>query len=331
MNQGDFHSRYNYSPQSHYVAPRRGFMDKIFGERISRTLRSPLVITAGLLLTGGAFAALIVSAYPDAAGNNGNAPIVQADGRPYKSEPMEVGGMDIPNRDSTIFDTMRTAENGEGAGRVENLLDPSSDEEASSEEVAQAPAEPEDITLSAQAPEQTTQSASAQPAPAETAQAQPKAVEVKPPETVHVPGSSPETLAFVRSVLDDEAAEPATPQATPLQREQRPTASASTETELAKVAPASGAAKTTASAIVGNYFVQLSSIREESIAPKEWAKLQNTYPSLQGMKYRVQEANLGERGIYYRIQAGPFSKEEASSICGKIEAQKSGGCLVVKK
>ena len=323
MNQGDFQSNYNYSPQAPYRAPRRSLMDKIFGERIARTLRSPLVVTAGLLLTGGAFAAIIVSAYPEATNSNGRVPTILADSRPYKTEPIAAGGMEIPNRDSTIFDTMRSADGGEKTGRVENLLAPSSEDENTEEMAEAAPSEPEDITLT---PETITakppETAQAQP-PAEPKSAEAKTAEVTPPETIHVPGSSPETLAFARSVLNEEG------QPTEVQREQKPAATTS-EAQLDKIAPASGAAKTMASAIGGNYFVQLSSIREQNAAAKEWDKLQSSYTSLQGMKYRVQEANLGERGIYYRIQAGPFSKEQASSICGQIEAKKSGGCLVVK-
>ncbi|MCB1721141.1 MAG: SPOR domain-containing protein [Alphaproteobacteria bacterium] len=39
---------------------------------------------------------------------------------------------------------------------------------------------------------------------------------------------------------------------------------------------------------------------------------------------------MGERGTYYRIQAGPMSRASASDICDSIKAQKPGGCLVTQ-
>jgi cell division septation protein DedD len=125
------------------------------------------------------------------------------------------------------------------------------------------------------------------------------------PITIHKPGSSPETLQFVRSVLD---------------KKDSPNAAAA-----ASVEPAAGAAVTP-----GSYFVQLASVKSRDGADSEWGKLQKSFGSLNGLDYRVQEANLGDRGTFYRIQAGPMSKTSAGDICDAIKAQKPGGCLVVQ-
>ncbi len=326
MNQGDFQQHnYNYNPHQHYIAPRRGILDRIFGERIARTLRSPLMVTVLLLLAGGGFAAIVVSAYPN---GTGSVPVVQADTKPFKTEPIEAGGMEIPNRDSTIYDSMREAN--AGSGHVENLLDAGTDEDAAEN------AEPEaiDITAKVEAPEPAPQAVPVEQKPQAVAKAEPtpapKPQTKAPPETLHVPGSSPETLAFVRSVLDQEeedVSNNAAGQIAEVNRNQQPVAKT-----MNNVEPASGAAKIAGGAIAGDqYFVQLSSITDKSVAPKEWSKLQTAYTGiLKDSGYRVQRADLGERGIYYRIQAGPYSKEQASQICGQIKAQKPGGCLVVR-
>lgn len=44
----------------------------------------------------------------------------------------------------------------------------------------------------------------------------------------------------------------------------------------------------------------------------------------------MQEASL-DRGTFYRIQAGPISKDSADEICREIKAITPVGCLVVKK
>ncbi|MFA7275696.1 MAG: SPOR domain-containing protein [Pseudobdellovibrionaceae bacterium] len=55
--------------------------------------------------------------------DEGSVPVIQADKEPYKVKPEEPGGMDVPNKDSTIFETLKAAQSGEG--QVENLLEDS--------------------------------------------------------------------------------------------------------------------------------------------------------------------------------------------------------------
>jgi hypothetical protein len=45
---------------------------------------------------------------------------------------------------------------------------------------------------------------------------------------------------------------------------------------------------------------------------------------------RIQEADLGAKGTYYRAQGGPLSEDKAQAICKAITAKKPGGCLVVR-
>ena len=76
--------------------------------------------------------------------------------------------------------------------------------------------------------------------------------------------------------------------------------------------------------------MQLASITDAKRAVSEWTKMQRKYPVLVSSKFRVQEASL-PGGTFYRIQAGPMSKESATQICNALkQANKPGGCLVVK-
>ncbi len=81
----------------------------------------------------------------------------------------------------------------------------------------------------------------------------------------------------------------------------------------------------------GNYFVQLASVRSDDSARQEWARLQKAHPALLGdLALAVQRADLGGRGIYYRIRTGPFpNRATAQDMCGQIKAAKLA-CLVVR-
>lgn len=129
---------------------------------------------------------------------------------------------------------------------------------------------------------------------------------------MHAAATSPETLAFVRNILNAKAQKMhADPSAT----------------DVAAIKPALGAQINITS---GSYFVQLASITEAARAGKEWSKMQARYDVLATSKFRVQEAVLS-RGTFYRIQAGPMSKSSANAVCDALkQANKPGGCLVVK-
>jgi hypothetical protein len=75
--------------------------------------------------------------------------------------------------------------------------------------------------------------------------------------------------------------------------------------------------------------IQLASLRSAEQAAKEWKRLQEAHPAiLAGLEYHVEEADLGERGIFYRVQAGPFgSRSEAMASCDALK-QLSVACIV---
>ncbi|MEM6812068.1 MAG: SPOR domain-containing protein [Pseudomonadota bacterium] len=83
--------------------------------------------------------------------------------------------------------------------------------------------------------------------------------------------------------------------------------------------------------IRGDYFIQLASVKSESAAETEWNSFVKKYdPFLSSMPHRVQRADLGDKGTFYRIQAGPISQTQANSICSEIKKINPNGCLVKK-
>jgi hypothetical protein len=78
------------------------------------------------------------------------------------------------------------------------------------------------------------------------------------------------------------------------------------------------------------YDVQLSSERSESAARLRSLVLQSTYPAaFAGREPFIRRADLGDRGVYYRVQMGPFAIEEANQICGDLK--KAGADCVLHR
>lgn len=80
----------------------------------------------------------------------------------------------------------------------------------------------------------------------------------------------------------------------------------------------------------GSILVQVSAVQKEEKVVDEWKRLQARYPQiLEPLRLVVEEARLGERGVFYRVQAGAFGTEEgATTACGSlIDAGQS--CFVV--
>jgi cell division septation protein DedD len=80
------------------------------------------------------------------------------------------------------------------------------------------------------------------------------------------------------------------------------------------------------------YLVQLASMGSEETAQRHWELLRAQNAELLGdMALTLEEANLGSRGIYYRIQVGPFPNEAtAEDMCHQLKAQQQD-CLVVRR
>lgn len=83
-----------------------------------------------------------------------------------------------------------------------------------------------------------------------------------------------------------------------------------------------------------SFFIQLASLPSADAAQREWAVLQNRYPDILGrMTVRYVDIDLGgDRGIFTRVQAGPYSESDARDTCAKLaQAGKDSGCIVVSR
>lgn len=83
---------------------------------------------------------------------------------------------------------------------------------------------------------------------------------------------------------------------------------------------------------VGAYQVQLSALRSEDAARSAWTRLQNTAPDLfSGANLDIQRADLGARGVFYRLRVGSFANRDAAKgFCADVKAA-GKDCMVVAK
>lgn len=77
--------------------------------------------------------------------------------------------------------------------------------------------------------------------------------------------------------------------------------------------------------------IQLGALRSEVAARAEWQRLRRAEPEILGhLSVETVRSDLGEKGVFYRIEAGPFaSSAEASKICRELKRHKIA-CLLVR-
>jgi cell division septation protein DedD len=82
--------------------------------------------------------------------------------------------------------------------------------------------------------------------------------------------------------------------------------------------------------VAGGFRVQIAATKDDASAHTEWNKLQKAHADLLGsLSLTVERADLGERGVFYRIQAGPVpDRSAADKLCASLKAA-IGGCIVV--
>lgn len=82
----------------------------------------------------------------------------------------------------------------------------------------------------------------------------------------------------------------------------------------------------------GTILVQVSAIRDRQQIAKEWQRLKQGYPAVFApLRLVVDEAKLGDRGVFFRLQAGGFSSEnQAEEVCSTLTDQ-GQSCFVVER
>ena len=265
--------------------------------RRGRTLPVAIALATGVVFAGSVWYAYYQGT--QVAERSGEPPLISADPNPTKLRPDDPGGLKVPNQDKLVFQRMVTSQPDK---RVERLLPP------------------------AETPVERPQSGATSPTGIPDTSA-PKEVSVGtttvvPPKITEKQNPPPVRTATLPKIA-------ATPKPAPAPAQTATTAPAKTMAPAKSTAPVSLKPKTTVAA--GPYGLQLASMKKLDGASVEWRRLQTTHKStLSGLGSRVVRADLGSRGVFYRLVAGPYATQaRARDACAKLKAQNQG-CLVVK-
>jgi len=108
-----------------------------------------------------------------------------------------------------------------------------------------------------------------------------------------------------------------------------------TVTQAPSTTPATEAGPSIASLIdnmsgpAGGWRIQIASVKNEDIAKSTWARLQAAHGDVLGsLRMQPTRVDLGEKGVWYRVQAGPLDEKQAQSICGTLRSRKTD-CVIV--
>ncbi len=276
-------------------------------------------------------------------------PIIQADNSPVKVLPEQPGGMKVPNQDKLIYlqispDGKKTVKEKMLPGAEKPMPKPKPPEpEQAAKAAAEGEAKPKPVVPAPLQPPKMEAPAGAEPGGAAAAKAKAAAKE-KAGETETKAGEAAakgkaldrDALAAKMEAVTKEAGKDTTP-AAPAKAEEGTRAADGTKPEPAAKPDAGSktpaAPKQTAGkAADGGFHVQLGSSRLKDRAEAEAKRLNGLHASVLGeAKISAVRADLGERGIYYRLWAGPFAdRAAAEALCGKLKARKQG-CLVLKR
>ena len=82
----------------------------------------------------------------------------------------------------------------------------------------------------------------------------------------------------------------------------------------------------------GAFQVQLMAVRSEANAQSEWARIKSGLPDLFGAaELDLQRADLGAKGVFYRLRTGGFeTREAAKTFCNDVKAA-GRDCIVTAK
>ncbi len=307
----------------------------------ARSRKGPVAIAAvlGALVLGGG-GAYMASGSSSITG--GEPPLIKADNEPTKVQPQNPGGVEIPNQNKQIYERA----NQDGATKVVNREEQPVDVQQAVRMNGNAVADATGGTIGASGkPHQTASLNLGEPKKVRTVTIRPDgttageapashaaapAAMTLPPQAQHAPvqtASAQAPVAQPRPVASTPVAAPATPAATP-----KPTPAAATPSstpapqQVASVQPvAPAAAETTPT---GGFSVQLGTAGSETAAQSVLASAQRKYADLGGVPGMIRKAEVNGSTVY-RVRVGPMAKEEASSLCSKLQGQ-GGQCFVAK-
>jgi hypothetical protein len=338
---------------SHFGAPQQGYgeTDADYDEMLAEEEEEPrrgrrgMMIAAALVGAIGLGGAMAYTYKTLVAPGGGRAPVVKAaDFGPSKVKPEVADGRVVPHTDKKLLNRLDE----EGSAPPARVVVPPSAPAADANDDPNGPRKVKIIPITPGAPPPAT-TAAAPPRPTGppvvsvpgvmlTPMPMPQAAPPQgpPPSAarVQLPAPPPPAQPPVKAVQQPPPVKaasaarppPATPQvAEPLAPERAPVAKTPVPKKTAAVdTPVASASGTS------GYVAVLSSKKSRMDALKAFADIQQKYGDVLGSKTPdVQEADLGDKGLWYRAVVGPpGSREAASAVCSQLKTAGHTACWV---
>jgi len=269
--------------------------------------RLPLLIVLALLVLA-MFGGVVWLAYTQGvARGRGETPVLAAAGGPERVAPQDPGGGNVPYQGFKIY---------------EQPAPPDDSAEAS------PPAQ------NAPAPQASVPKA-VEPKAAEPKAAEPKPV-AAPPKSAAAPAAevkTPPPAKTVAALIQQANSEPAKPAPAA-----KPPAAKPAAAPAAAMGPATGAPRPLSASVsapaaskpaaAGGFVLQIGAFKSQAEAETAWKTYRAKHAALlSGYSENIQQADLGEKGTWYRLRVGGFAdREVASALCDRLKAD-GGACI----
>lgn len=246
------------------------------------------------------------------AGND--VPVVKAAESPVKTRPEEPGGMHVPHRDKLIYQRLKGDEEPPVVERIssapEEPLPPPQSEPDSS-------AISSDLSNNGDAP------------PAEFLPTPPEDLALVQPIEEFFDDAVPGAPTAVEPSPESSSVAMVAPRPRPTVPPSAPSGSAPGP-QPGLSAEARAAQSLLMGTAAGDYAIQLASVRSRQEASREWERLRRSHADILGnLQLTVLEADLGQRGKYYRLRAGPITNQNSARQACKSLVDRKVACIVV--
>lgn len=236
--------------------------------------------------------------------------VVEADKTPMKEKPDDPGGMKFPNQDKTIFETFT---NNPQPPKVERLMPAPEEPKIKELDTSETKTwindklyKKEEAAAEASRPEPT------EPPPARESLL-PKEAPTPSPIEAKRPASSNNVVSYT---IDKSLALRAPTPAPAVPEPEKPAK------KEVKPEPKPEPAPKAESKPAGKFKIQLGAYGAEKEAAAAFSKLQKKFPVLADRNPIIVRADLGSKGVFYRLRVGGFADAaEAKSFCGRLKGQ----------
>ncbi len=250
-------------------------------------------------------------------------PIIKADPRPLKSRPVQPGGMEVPNQDKLVFDRL---DPDAAPPMIERLLPPP--ETPMPRPVAPLTPPPAADTPTGRTASRTAIDTVMAPPPMAQSTGLTDDMAPPPPPAVAPPKPSPAPADTAKPAPTASGTAKPTPTSPA-----KPTPAVAKPPPLNPATPPKPAATAKPAPVTltgNNVRIQVGAVPREADAQTEWKRLQARHRELLGnLPLIVVRADLGEKGVYFRLQAGPIDEGRAHFICDQLKGQ-NVGCQIAR-